>query len=248
MGVRLNRVTVSYGKRGGASALADVSLEFRPGEMVGVLGRSGAGKTTLIRCINALVRATSGTVEVNGRSLAGLGARELREVRSRIGMVFQQFGLVPRTTALTNVLLGAIGQRPAWRNAVGYFDAEERARALAALEAVELGGLGSRRVDQLSGGQQQRVAIARALMQRPSVLLGDEPVSSLDPVTSRGILELFARIHAEDPRRITVVNLHDPELALAYCTRIIGLREGRVVFDGPPDAVDASARLAIYGG
>jgi len=248
MTVRLKRVTVDYGAGAAAPALRDVSLDFRPGEMTGVLGRSGAGKSTLVRCINGLVKPTSGTVEIDGRDLAALRSRALRERRAGIGMVFQQFGLVPRATALTNVLLGAIGQRPAWRNWLGYFDARERAAAQAALEAVELGAFGARRVEQLSGGQRQRVAIARALVQRPAVLLGDEPVSSLDPVTSRDILELLARIHREDACRVTVVNLHDVELALAYCSRIVGLRDGRVVFDGRPDEVDAAARQAIYGG
>ncbi|TLS52952.1 phosphonate ABC transporter ATP-binding protein [Paenibacillus antri] len=248
MTVRLRRVTVDYASGGGLPALRDVTLDFRPGEMTGVLGRSGAGKSTLIRCINALVKPSSGSVEIDGRDVTRLGSRALRDCRAGIGMVFQQFGLVPRTSALTNVLLGAIGQRPAWRNALGFFSARERAAAAAALEAVELGGFGPRRVEQLSGGQRQRVAIARALVQRPAVLLADEPVSSLDPVTSRGILELLARIHREDARRVTVVNLHDVELALAYCNRIVGLREGRVVFDGRPDEVDASVRQTIYGG
>ncbi len=248
MPVRLHRVTVEYDSAGALPALRDVSLTFRPGEMTGVLGRSGAGKSTLVRCINALVTPASGSVEIDGRDLTRLGAKALRERRAGIGMVFQQFGLVPRTTALTNVLLGTIGQRPAWRNAIGFFDARERAAALKALEAVELAGFGSRRVEQLSGGQRQRVAIARALVQRPAVLLADEPVSSLDPVTARGILELLARIHREDARRVTIVNLHDVELALAYCDRIVGLRDGRVVFDGPPSEVDVDVRRKIYGG
>jgi phosphonate transport system ATP-binding protein len=248
MSVRLHRVTVDYASGGALPALRDVSLTFRPGEMTGVLGRSGAGKSTLIRCVNALVKPASGSIEIDGRDITRLSARSLRECRAGIGMVFQQFGLVPRTSALTNVLLGAIGQRPAWRNALAYFDASERAAARKALEAVELAGYGERRVEQLSGGQRQRVAIARALVQRPGVLLADEPVSSLDPVTARGILELLARIHREDARRITVVNLHDVELALGYCNRIVGLRDGRVVFDGRPDEVDADVRRTIYGG
>ncbi|HZG85074.1 phosphonate ABC transporter ATP-binding protein [Paenibacillus sp.] len=247
MTVRMEQVTVTYGRGAAGSALDGLSLAFRPGDFVGVLGRSGAGKSTLIRCINGLVRPSSGVVEVDGLDMTRIDERGLREARSRIGMVFQQFGLVPRTTALTNVMLGTVGQRPAWRNAVGYFGRDERQRALAALEAVGLGDYASRRVEQLSGGQQQRVAIARAMMQRPTVLLGDEPVSSLDPVTSRGIMELFERVHREDARRITIVNLHDPELALAFCSRIVGLKAGCVVFDGPPGDVTPDVRRTIYG-
>jgi phosphonate transport system ATP-binding protein len=246
MTVQLERVTVVYPKAG-MTALRGVTLTFRPGEMVGVLGRSGAGKSTLVRCINGLVRPTSGVVRVGEHDISGITERKLRRVRARIGMVFQQFGLVPRTTALTNVLLGSVGRRPAWRNAIGYFDPTERARAYDALAAVELTPFMDRRVEQLSGGQQQRVAIARALMQRPTILLGDEPVSSLDPVTARGIMELFGRIH-RDEHRLTIVNLHDLELALSSCSRIIGLREGRVVFDGLPAEVNEEVRLRIYGG
>ncbi|HZG75549.1 MAG TPA: ATP-binding cassette domain-containing protein, partial [Paenibacillus sp.] len=138
MSVRLHRVTVDYASGGGLPALRDVSLTFRPGEMTGVLGRSGAGKSTLVRCMNALVKPASGSVEIDGRDVTRLSAKALRESRAGIGMVFQQFGLVPRTSALTNVLLGAIGQRPAWRNALAFFDARERAAAQKALEAVEL--------------------------------------------------------------------------------------------------------------
>lgn len=245
MTVRFEDVTVAYAKSA-APALRNVTLTFRPGELVGILGRSGAGKSTFIRCVNGLVAPTSGAVFVDDADVATLRGRQRRQLRSRIGMVFQQFGLVPRTTVMTNVLLGRIGQRSAWRSAIGYFDREERAQALEALKAVELEAFADRRVERLSGGQQQRVAIARALMQRPAVLLGDEPVSSLDPVTARGIMELFARIHAEE-RRLTIVNLHDVELALRYCPRIVGLREGRVVYDGPVEGVDEPVRRLIYG-
>lgn len=245
MVIRFDRVSVAYGAAS-APALQEVTLDIRPGDIVGVLGRSGAGKSTLVRCVNGLVLPTKGEVRVNGVSLTSLPSRQLRNARSRIGMVFQQFSLVPRLSALTNVLLGALGQRSGWRNAIAYFDAEERSRALAALAAVELDGFGQRRVEALSGGQQQRVAIARALVQRPVVLLADEPVSSLDPMTSRDIMSLLARIHREHEQRITVVNLHDPGLALAFCNRIIGLRAGRVCFDGPAERVTEETLEAIY--
>ncbi|MCI3920133.1 phosphonate ABC transporter ATP-binding protein [Paenibacillus sp. TRM 82003] len=246
MTVRFDNVTVRYAKSG-APALKDVTLSFGHGELVGILGRSGAGKSTLIRCVNGLVEPTAGSVNVDERDVSTLRGRRRRELRSRIGMVFQQFGLVPRTSALTNVLLGRIGQRPTWRNAVGFFDRREREQAHEALRAVELEAYANRRVEQLSGGQQQRVAIARALMQQPTVLLGDEPVSSLDPVTARGIMELFAHLHAEE-RRLTILNLHDLELALRYCPRIVGLRDGRVVYDGPAEDVNEQVRRLIYGG
>ncbi|WP_325176748.1 phosphonate ABC transporter ATP-binding protein [Paenibacillus alkalitolerans] len=244
MTLLLDQLKVTYGAAG-IPALDGVSAAFRPGEMIGILGRSGAGKSTLVRCINGLVRPSGGTIVWNGTDLLKLPPPELRVIRTRIGMVFQSFGLVPRTTVLTNVLLGMLGSRPAWKNAVGYFSREERLKAEEALRSVGLQEYFAQRVERLSGGQQQRVAIARMLVQEPSMLLGDEPVASLDPVTARGIMDVIARIRRER-ECLTIVNLHDVKLAREYCDRILGLREGRIVFDGRPEDVDASVQRMIY--
>lgn len=241
----LRGVSVRYGGTREEQALHEVSLQLAAGEFIAILGPSGAGKSTLIRCLNLLVRPTSGSVLRNGRDLTLLSPAELRKARTETGMVFQQFHLVRYSSALTNVLSGSLGSRPAWKNGLGWFSAEERRRAVEALERVGLADFAQRRVDQLSGGQQQRVAIARMMMQRPSVILGDEPVSSLDPITAKGIMDELAELHRQGTR-LTVVNLHSPELARLYASRIIGLNRGRVVFDGPPDDLTGGEAARIY--
>ncbi|GAB7386907.1 phosphonate ABC transporter ATP-binding protein [Bacillaceae bacterium] len=255
-GIVLENVTVVYDKQSGKiakkpgtkipPALADVSLRLQPGEFVAVLGSSGAGKSTLIRCLNLLVRPTRGRVLWNGKDLTTLAEKELRSIRTQFGMIFQQFHLVPRLSVLNNVLLGTLGKRAAWKNWLAYFSREEKERALEALRQVELADFAEKRVEHLSGGQQQRVAIARMLLQDPQVILGDEPVASLDPVISRNIMDLVRRIH-ESRRLITVMNLHDVGLAKRYATRIVGLSHGRVVFDGPPELVNEDVQQTIYG-
>jgi phosphonate transport system ATP-binding protein len=244
MNLQLQQIQVSYGKPS-EPALSSVSLTFQPKEFVCVIGSSGAGKSTLIRCMNLLVRPTHGSVIWNGTELTRMSEKQLRGIRSQIGMIFQQFQLVPRLSVLTNVLLGSLGKRSLWKNVLGYFSPEEKRAAQTALEQVGLGGYAAQRVEHLSGGQQQRVAIARLLLQKPQIVLGDEPVSSLDPVISRSIMELLSDIHQRHGL-ITVINLHDVELAKQFATRIIGISRGLVVFDGRPDELTDEAQQMIY--
>ncbi len=244
----ISHLTVKYGKPGSPGervALSDVSVRFAPGERVAVLGPSGAGKSTFIRCINVLVRPTKGEVIWNGQRLTRLSEKELQAVRTRIGMVFQQFQLVGRATALTNVLTGTLGARAAWKNAVGYFDSTERGKAIEALRSVGLAGYERHRAERLSGGQQQRVAIARMLMQQPTMILGDEPVASLDPITAAGIMDLIASVHKQG-ELLSIINLHSVELATSFATRIIGLNQGKLVYDGTPQGLTKEQLDRIY--
>jgi phosphonate transport system ATP-binding protein len=227
-------------------AVDGVDLVVQPGEFVVVLGRSGAGKTTLLRAINRLVEPTAGVVRVAGRTVTGADAAGLRAARRQIGMVFQQFNLVRRASVLDNVLAGRLGYVPVLPSLLGRFPADDRAGALACLDQVGLAHLADRRADTLSGGEQQRVAIARALAQAPAVILADEPTASLDPALTADIMGLLRAINVE--RGLTlVVSQHQLPTALAYASRIVGVRRGRVAFDGPPAAVTPSVADAIYG-
>jgi phosphonate transport system ATP-binding protein len=227
-------------------ALDGVELTVAPGEFVVVIGPSGAGKTTLLRTINRLVEPTEGSVRVAGRNVTGAGPAELRDVRRRIGTIFQQFNLVRRASVLTNVLAGRLGYVATWASLVGRFPADDRALAAECLARVGLAGYGGRRADTLSGGEQQRVAIARALAQTPDVILGDEPTASLDPQLTGAIMDILRTVNRE--RGLTlVVSQHQLATALAYATRIIGLRAGRVVFDGSPSAVTPDVARTVYG-
>ena len=226
--------------------LDGVDLVVRPGEFVVVLGPSGAGKTTLLRAINRLVEPTAGTVRVDGREVTGAGPVALREIRRRIGMIFQQFNLVRRVSVLENVLAGRLGYVPPLASLAGHFPANDRRRALECLTQVGLAHLAERRADTLSGGEQQRVAIARALAQAPAVILADEPTASLDPQLTGSIMDLLRRINAEHGITL-VVSQHQLETALAYAGRLVGLRQGRVIFDGAPGDVTAGVVRAIYG-
>ena len=232
---------------GGTRALDGVDLDVAPGEFVALIGPSGAGKSTLLRCLNGLVIPTAGEVRIGDDAVTGASPETLRRVRARIGFVFQQFNLQRRLTVLENALLGGLTRASRWRSLGGWFEHAEVARAHAILTRVGLDGLADRRVDTLSGGQQQRVAIARALLQQPAVVLADEPMSSLDPALAHTVMELLRRINEEDG--ITVVtSLHVLELAQTYGRRVIGLSRGRVVHDGPPESLDASATARIFGG
>jgi phosphonate transport system ATP-binding protein len=226
--------------------LHGIDLVVRPGEFVVILGRSGAGKTTLLRSINRLVEPTDGTIRVSGRAVTGAPSAELREARRRIGMIFQQFNLVRRASALENVLAGRLGYVPSLPSVVGRFPDADRALALDCLAQVGLAHLAERRADKLSGGEQQRVAIARALAQSPVVILADEPTASLDPQLTGSIMDILRRINVEHGITL-VVSQHQLETALAYATRIVGFRRGRVSFDGPPSAVTPAVVDAIYG-
>jgi len=232
---------------GGTPALRGIDLDVTAGEFIALIGSSGAGKSTLLRCLNGLVRPTAGQVHVDGRAVTGASDDDVRQIRARIGFVFQQFNLLRRLTVLDNVLVGRLGHVSVARSLVGAFPASDVARAEATLARVELGGLGGRRADTLSGGQQQRVAIARALVQEPRLILADEPMASLDPGLSHTVMEILQRINREDG--ITVVtSLHVLEMARQYAGRVIALSAGRVAYDGAPDALTSGAATAIFAG
>lgn len=230
---------------GGARALHPTDLDFAEGAFTVLLGPSGAGKSTLLRSLNGLVPLTEGHVET-ARLGALRGARAWREHRRATGMVFQQHQLIGRLTSFANVLSGRLGHHSALRSLLPLPEAEKRL-ALEALERVGLIDFALRRADQLSGGQQQRVGIARALAQRPSLILADEPVASLDPATAVRVLELLHGICRQD-RLSAIVSLHQVDLARRFADRIIGIGAGRVVFDGRPETLDDAAIRRIYGG
>ena len=233
--------------RAGRPILRDVSLTIEGRGMTAIIGPSGTGKSTLVRCINRLVDPTSGEILFLGQDLAKLRGRELRKARRHIGMVFQEYNLVERLTVIENVLCGRLGYVAVWRAWLRRFPPEDVERAFQLLDAVGLGDFATQRADQLSGGQRQRVGIARALMQEPDLVLADEPTSSLDPKTSVEIMELIARQAAAQGIPV-ILNIHNVELAKRYADRVIGMSKGEVVFDGPPKALEHSHLLQIYGG
>ncbi|EFR31461.1 phosphonate ABC transporter ATP-binding protein [Eremococcus coleocola] len=228
-------------------ALKDVNLEIQQGEFIGIIGLSGAGKSTLIRTINKMHPISEGVLEVDDVSVPALKGKELRRFRRKVGMIFQSFNLVTRAKVITNVLSAFVPDLPFWRVLLGYYKKEEEIKALEALDRVGILDKAYTRVDQLSGGQQQRVALARTLAQDPRIILADEPVASLDPVTAAVVMQDFKNINKDD--NITIlINIHHVELALEYCDRIIGIREGAVVYDGPSDQVTPEVLNHIYKG
>ncbi len=230
----------------GDEALRGVSLEVPAGCVLGIIGPSGAGKSTLIRCVNRLVEPSSGQITLDGSDVLRLTGADLRALRRRMGMIFQEFALVDRLTVIDNVLSGCLGAMSVWDGLLGRFTDEDRAYAHTLLTRVGIAELATKRADALSGGQRQRVGIARALAQRPTLLLVDEPTASLDPTTAQTVMAMIAEVCRERDLA-ALVNLHDVELARAYCDRIVALRAGRLVFDGPPDQLDESALSDIYG-
>jgi phosphonate transport system ATP-binding protein len=233
--------------RTGEPVLKDVSLTVEGRGITAIIGPSGTGKSTLVRCVNRLVEPDAGEVLFRGDDLLKLTGRSLRAARRRIGMVFQEYNLVERLSVMENVLCGRLGYVPVWRAWLRRFPAADIERAFQLLDAVGLGDFATKRADQLSGGQRQRVGIARALMQEPDLVLADEPTSSLDPKTSVEIMELIASRTGE--RGIpAIVNLHNVDLARRFADRIVGMSNGAIVFDGPPTALADSHLLAIYGG
>jgi phosphonate transport system ATP-binding protein len=231
---------------GGAAALDGVDLDVRAGEFITLIGPSGAGKSTLLRCINGLVLPTAGEITVDGEPVTDASPNGLRTVRARVGFVFQHFNLLKRLSVLDNVRVGTLSRIGSWSSMVARFPEAETERARRALRRVGLSGLEHRRADTLSGGQQQRVGIARALVQEPRVLLADEPMSSLDPALSRSLMELLRHINLEDGLTV-IASLHVLDLAISYGGRIIGLRSGRIVHDGPPVAMTSSTAKMIFG-
>jgi len=215
----------------GTVALRDVSFEVKQGEFLVIIGLSGSGKSTLLRCINRLIEPTEGQVLWDGMDVTAADATQLRQVRRQIGMIFQQFNLVKRSTVLTNVLSGRLGYTQQWNSLLHRFSAKDRQMAMQALERMGITDQARKRADELSGGQQQRVGIARALMQQPRMILADEPVASLDPVLAHSILGHLEALNQEEG--ITVLcSLHFLDLVQRYATRVIGLREGRIVYRG----------------
>ncbi len=229
----------------GTQALYDVDADIYRGEFLVVIGTSGAGKSTFLRCINGLVRPTSGTIAYEGTDLAAAKGAPLRQARRQMGMIFQQFNLVRRMSVLQNVLVGRLGYQSGWRTIVPLFKQSDVELALNALERVGIADKAYVRADSLSGGQQQRVAIARALAQQPRIMLADEPVASLDPETSITVLDDLRRINREQGIT-TVVNLHQLEFAREYADRVIGFKQGRLVFDGKPSDLNRDVYERVY--
>jgi phosphonate transport system ATP-binding protein len=242
--IKFDHASITY--PGGVHALKDLTLEIPDGEMLVTVGLSGAGKSTLIRAINGLVPLTGGDVIVDGISVRGASGKQLRELRSHIGMIFQTFNLVKRTSVLNNVLMGRLHSTSTWRSMLGWYKPDDVEIAMQALERVDIVEKAYVRASNLSGGQQQRVGIARALAQEPTILLADEPVASLDPPTSHVVMRDLQRINRE-LGITTIVNLHFLDLAKVYGERIIGLRAGELVYDGTGAQADEHVFRDIYG-
>ncbi len=251
--IQFSNASVTY--PGGVHAMKDLDLTIEQGDFVVIVGLSGAGKSTLIRAVNGLVPLTGGSLTVDtadgdgGRrshEVVGLTGAGLRDLRAEVGMIFQGFNLVTRTTVLNNVLMGRLHRVPTWRTLLGMYPKDDIEIAMRALERVEIVEKAYVRASNLSGGQQQRVGIARALAQEPSIILADEPVASLDPPTSHAVMRYLQQINRE-LGITTIVNLHFLDLATRYADRIIGLRSGELVFDGPGSAADDRVFRDIYG-
>ena len=241
--LRIEHLTKVY--PGGTVALKDVNFTVNDGEFLVVIGLSGSGKSTLLRCINRLIEPTEGRILWDDIDITAASSTDLRQLRRQIGMVFQQFNLVKRSSVITNVLSGRLGYANPWLSLVGIWPKEDRQRAIHALERVGIADKAYVRADTLSGGQQQRVGIARTLMQEPKLILADEPVASLDPVLSHSILQYLELLNKEG---ITVIcSLHFLDLVHRYATRVIGLKDGVKVFEGLPMEIDRARFKEIYG-
>ncbi|HXA96338.1 MAG TPA: phosphonate ABC transporter ATP-binding protein [Candidatus Dormibacteraeota bacterium] len=240
--IRAEGLVKTYGHD--VRAVADVSFAVAPGEFVAVLGPSGAGKTTLFRCLTGLTRPDGGSVSMHGRELGRLHGRALRSARREIALIFQQFNLIRRLSAVQNVLAGRLAVVPTWRVLLRRFATPDRQLALRCLDRVGMLDRAYARADQLSGGQQQRVAIARALAQEATVILADEPVASLDPESAASVLETLRAVAAAGVA--VIASLHQVHLAMSYADRIVALRAGRIVEDAPVGRVDAQAIERIY--
>ncbi len=230
----------------GKPALQNVRLEIMDGSFVGVIGRSGAGKSTLLRCINRLVDPSAGRILFDGLDVTSLSGKPLRDWRAQCGMIFQQFNLAGRLDVMTNVLMGRINSMNTLSSMLEVWPEAEKLKAVRALAQLDLAELAGQRAESLSGGQQQRVAIARTLVQNPKIILADEPVASLDPRNTRAVMDALKVLNQKSG--ITVLcNLHSLELARGYCSRLIGMKAGRVVFDGSPEVLTDDAVVDLYG-
>ncbi len=239
----IEKLTKAYGS---SRALDDVSLSIVPGQFVGVIGRSGAGKSTLLRALNRLGEPTAGRIRWNDLDVTSLSGRHLRDWRRRCAMIFQQFNLVGRLDVLDNVLMGRLGHTASWRAVTRMWSREDRMLGMAALEQMGIANLAAQRADNLSGGQQQRVAICRALLQEPDIILADEPVASLDPRSSRIVMDALQRINRHYGMTV-LCNLHSLDLARSYCDRLVGVAAGKLVFDGAPAALTDAVARELYG-
>lgn len=242
--IKFDKVNKIYPNR--LHALKNVSLEIEQGEFVAIIGLSGAGKSTLLRTINKMHDITDGTLNVNGQDVKELKGKELRRFRRRLGMVFQSFNLVTRTTVIKNVLTSRVPDMPLWKSIIGLYSKEDKVAALEALDKVGILDKAYVRADQLSGGQQQRVALARTLAQNPELILADEPVAALDPITAAQVMDDFKKINREMNISI-LINIHHVDLALKYADRVIGIKAGEIVYDGPAKDVNGEILKQIYG-
>ncbi len=242
--LELRGVQKRYGT--GDFALKGIDLALPAGQVLGLIGPSGAGKSSLIRCVNRLVEPSAGEIRLDGRDLARLGAGGLRSARREIGMIFQEYALVERLTVMENLLSGRLGYTGFWASWRRRFDPRDIEQAYALLDRVGLGSMANKRADALSGGQRQRVGIARALMQSPRLLLVDEPTASLDPKTSRQVMRLILEL-CQERELAAIVNIHDVVLATEFLPRIVGLRAGSIVYDGPASGLDQATLSTIYG-
>ena len=242
--IKFNNVNKVYPN--GFHALKNINLEIEQGEFVAIIGLSGAGKSTLLRTINRMHDITDGELIVNGENVNDLKGKSLRKFRRHIGMVFQSFNLVTRTTVINNVLTSRVPDMPFYKSMIGVFSKEDKVIALEALDKVGILDKAYVRADQLSGGRQQRVALARTLAQKPEIILADEPVAALDPITATQVMDDFKRIN-EEMKISVLINIHHVDLALKYATRVIGIKAGEIVYDGPSNMVDSEILKQIYG-
>lgn len=230
----------------GLHALKNINLEIQQGEFVAIIGLSGAGKSTLLRTVNRMHDITDGVLTVNGQEVNNLKGKELRKFRRGIGMVFQSFNLVTRTSVIKNVLTSRVPDMPLWKSIIGLYSKEDKVIALEALDKVGILDKAYVRADQLSGGQQQRVALARTLAQNPEIILADEPVAALDPVTAAQVMDDFKKINKELNMSV-LINIHHVDLALKYADRVIGIKAGEIIYDGPSSEVTNDVLTQIYG-
>lgn len=241
--IQFEHITKSFGTR---KAVDQVSFSIDKPQMIGVIGRSGAGKSTLLRMINRLTPASSGRILFNGEDILSLKGATMRRWQRDCAMVFQQFNLVPRLDVVTNVMLGRLNGHGTFKSLFNVFSVDDVNAALAALDRLGIAQEAPKRAEELSGGQQQRVAIARALMQDPHMVLADEPIASLDPMNAKIVMDALREIHERD-NKIVLCNLHTLDTARGYCDRVIGMRDGQIVFDGDPETLSTDVAREIYG-